>query len=108
MAGKTPKFDFLIEYVLALLEENNIILDDEQKKMYVPQILAQVELRLGLQMLSKLNEGQKKQFSELLDNPKTSPEQWNRFWHDSIPTFDAEVKSVLLAFAEKVKTIMSQ
>lgn len=107
MTQELPKFDFLIEYVLALLEKNNINLDEEQKKMYVPQILAQLELRLGLELMTKLNDEQKEEFSKMFEDFNTSSEQWNIFWHKSIPTFDEDVNLVLMAFAEKVKKILS-
>ncbi len=101
------QFGFLIEYVLALLDENKISLTDEQKKMYVPQLLAQVEMRLGMDLLPKLNEKQKEQLARLTNDPKTTNEQWKKFWHASIPTFENDVKVVLMKFAERVRQIMS-
>ncbi|TAN33845.1 hypothetical protein EPN28_01240 [Patescibacteria group bacterium] len=103
-----PKFDFLIEYILGLLEKNNINLTAEQKKIYVPQILAQVELRLGLKLLPLLNEKQKDKFVKLMNHDKTTPTEWSDFWHESVPTFDEDVQTVLMEFAEKVKTILAQ
>jgi hypothetical protein len=46
------QFDFLTEYVLELLKQNGLgNLSDEQKNAYVPQVLAPVEQRLGLELL---------------------------------------------------------
>jgi hypothetical protein len=108
MAQNTHQFDFLIEYVLALLEENKISLTDEQKKIYVPQILAQVELRLGLELLPKLTAPQKEKFVKLANNVNTTPGEWKIFWHSAVPSFEEEVKGVLIAFAEKIKQILAK
>lgn len=102
-----PKFDFLIEYVLALFEENKLNLTEEQKKLYIPQILGQIELRLGVELLPKLNAAQKEVFVKMTNDPKTTAMDWNKFWKDSVPTFDEDVKNILVKFAEKVKTILA-
>lgn len=102
----TPKFDFLIEYILALLEENKIELTDEQKKVYVPQILAQVELRLGLKLLPQLTDEQKDKFAKMV-NQEAGPQEWSKFWHEAVPAFDDDVKEVLMGFAEKTKQILA-
>lgn len=107
MAEVTPKFDFLIEYVLSLLETNNINLSVEQKGMYVPQLLAQVEMRLGLKLLPKLNDEQKEAFTDLTNSKNTTPQEWEKFWHESVPTFDEDVKEVLVEFAEEAKQILA-
>ena len=108
MATATRQFDFLIEYVLALLDENKLNLTDEQKKMYIPQLLAQVELRLGADLLPKLSATHKEQFAALANNQNTSPEQWKGFWHAAVPTFEEDVKTVLMKFAERVRQILIQ
>ena len=107
MAQATHHFDFLIEYVLALLEENDIKLTDDQKKMYVPQILAQVEMRLGLELLPKLRDADKEKFTKLSNNENASAEEWKKFWYAAVPTFEEDIKQVLVTFSEKVKQILA-
>lgn len=107
MSETKHQFDFLIEYVLALLEENKIILNDEQKKVYVPQIMAQVEMRLGLKLLPQLNEKQTERFVKMSNNAGTTPEEWSKFWHECLPNFESEVKEVLAVFTEKTKQMLA-
>lgn len=107
MAQTTHQFDFLIEYVLALLEENKIELSEEQKKIYVPQILAQVEMRLGVKLLPQLDAKQTDRFVKLSNNAKTTPEEWKSFWYESVPTFEEDMKSVLMEFAEKTRQLLA-
>lgn len=108
MAQTTHQFDFLIEYVLALLEENKIEMSEEQKKVYVPQVLAQLEMRLGLKLLPKLDDKQKDKFIKLMNNESTAAEEWKSFWYDSAPTFEEDLKEVLVEFSEKTKQILSK
>jgi len=107
MPKNTHHFDFLIEYVLALLEENGIELTDDQKKIYVPQILAQVEMRLGLELLPKLSDDQKTTFAKLANTEGTSAESWRKFWYQALPSFEEDIKNVLIDFSEKVKQILA-
>ncbi len=107
MAQTTHQFDFLIEYVLALLDENKIELSEEQKKIYVPQILAQVEMRLGSKLLPQLDGKQTDKFVKLSNNENTTPEEWKNFWYESVPSFEEDVKDILVEFAEKTKQILA-
>lgn len=107
MPQTTHQFDFLIEYVLALLDENKIELSEEQKKIYVPQILAQVEMRLGVKLLPQLDGKQTDKFVKLSNSENTTPEEWKSFWHESVPTFEEDVKDILTEFAEKTKQLLA-
>lgn len=102
MAKASMQLDFLIDFILSLLENNGIELTESQKKMYVPQLLAQVEARLGLQLLPKLNDAQKEKFAKLTNDKKTTPGEWKKFWY-AVSGFEEDVKSVLGDFAAKVK-----
>ena len=107
MSPTKHQFDFLIEYVLALLEENKISLTEEQKKIYVPQIMAQAEMRLGLKLLPQLDGKQTDKFVKLSNNENTSPEEWKKFWHDCVPNFAEQVKEILVEFSEKTKQLLA-
>lgn len=102
MAQSSMQLDFLIDFILTLLENNGIALTESQKKMYVPQLLAQVEARLGLQLLPKLNDAQKEKLAKLTNDKKTTPGEWKKFWY-AVPGFEEDIKSVLTDFAAKVK-----
>lgn len=107
MSPTKHQFDFLIEYVLALLEENKITLTEEQKKIYVPQIMAQVEMRLGLKLIPQLDGKQTEKFVKLTNNGSASSEEWKKFWYDSVPNFADQVKETLVEFSEKTKQLLA-
>ena len=102
----TGSFNFLVDYVLRLLTDNDIRLTEEQQKMYVPQLLSQVELRLGLELLPKLNDLQKNQFAAMTNDEHTTAEEWKDFWMASVPTFEEDVKMVLQTFAGRGKELL--
>jgi hypothetical protein len=103
----TPQFDFLTDYLLALLEENNISLTDEQKKIFLPRMLAQIEQRLGIELLPKLGDEDLSAFNDMLARDDVSSEEWEAFWQKAVPTFQEDVKSVLKSFAEEVSELLS-
>jgi len=93
----------LEELVLNILNENGFDkLDEEAKKEYLPQFLAQAEQRIGAALLPLLNEESGKQFVELTKS-KTTPEQWWSFWQENVPNFNDVVKEALSGFAQEVK-----
>jgi len=102
------QFDFLEGYVEALLIQNGLDnLTEQQKEIYIPQILSHLEQRIGIEMLPKLSEKKIKDFSKLLEKENTSPEEWKDFWYGAVDNFEEEVKQILLAFAERVKQILA-
>lgn len=103
-----PQFDFLTEYVLDLLKQNGMEgLTDEQKNVYIPQLLATAEERIGMALLPKLSDEQLKTFSRMVETEGTTPEAWSAFWKGSVPNFEGEVKMVLKQFAEEVRGILT-
>lgn len=102
------KIDFLQEFVLEVLKRNNLNFSEEQKIKFVPQILSLLEERIGLEMLPGLNDAQKEQFVKLSNNPHSAPKDWKNFWYSAVPSFEEELKIILLGFAEDVKRILSQ
>jgi hypothetical protein len=108
MAKETAsKFDFLTDYALALLEEHGVQLSDEQKSTYVPELLAEVEQRLGAALIPKLSDEQLASLDDLLQTEDTTPETWERFWRDALGTFEEDVKEVLRDFALEVKDLLA-
>ena len=102
------QFDFLASFVEDVLNQNGLDrLSDEQKRVYVPQVLARLEERIGLELIPKLSDAQVEELGRMLEKNESSPEEWKRFWQTSIPNFEEEVKTILLAFAEDVKRILA-
>lgn len=93
----------LEELILSILNENGFDkLDDEAKKTYLPQFMAQAEQRIGAALLPLLNEESANRFVELTKK-QAKPADWLTFWHDNIPNFDEVVKKTLTDFALEVK-----
>lgn len=82
-------------------------LDEEQINTFVPTLLAQLEQRIGIEMLPKLTEDHLDAFAKLIDNPDTTANDWQNFWYDSVPNFDVEIKRIMDSFAKDVKEVVS-
>ncbi|MBU0545952.1 hypothetical protein KKA13_01725 [Patescibacteria group bacterium] len=99
-----PEQNFLEEYVLKILQENGFEnLSDENRKLMLPQFVAQAEKRIGAALLPLLDEEKAKKFTELAQDEKTTPEIWWNFWNENIPNFTEVVKKELDSYAEEVK-----
>lgn len=97
----------LEELILGILNENGFEnLDEEAKKAYLPQFMAQAEQRIGMALVPLLSEESAKQFVELTKN-ETTPEQWWQFWQANVPNFNEVVKEALVGFAKEVKESFS-
>lgn len=93
----------LEELVLNILNENGFDkLDEEAKKTYFPQFMAQAEQRMGAALLPLLNEESANLFVELTKK-QVKPEEWLKFWHDNVENFDDVVKKTLGEYALEVK-----
>ena len=103
------QFDFLTEYVLELLKQNGLgDLTDEQKKTYLPQLLSQVEERIGLELLPKLSDANMEAFAGLAEKETTTPEEWKAFWYAAIPNFEGELQAILTGFTDEVRGILAK
>lgn len=103
------KFDFLEGYVLKLLDDNGLgNLSDEQKGMYVPQLLTLLEERVGLKLLPLLDDKGLDEFNKILEQDSATAETWKNFWYQNIPNFEDHIKDVLMEFADKVEQILAQ
>ncbi len=102
------QFNFLNEYLVRLLEENKISLTPEQQKTYLPQLLSHAQLRLGIELLPKLSPGNKERFAQLAENEETSADEWRQFWYAAIPTFEEDVKNILMKFSDRVTQLLGE
>ena len=102
------QFDFLEHFILDLLAQNGLgELDEDQRALYVPKLLAQLEQRIGLEMMPKLPEDKLDEFALLLDNEQTTAEEWQTFWYGAIEHFEQELQGVLTRFAADVTKILN-
>lgn len=102
-----PQFDFLTEYVLELLKANGFAnLTDQQRNVYVPALLAQVQERLGAEFLPKLSVENQNKFAALVEAESVNTDEWKKFWYEAVPNFEEQLKVVLAGFAEEVKQIL--
>ena len=99
--------DFFTGYVEDVLAKTDIgELSAEQKNVYIPQLVALLEERVGLELVPKLNEARMKQFAELVGK-ETTPAEWGSFWQTAVPNFSEEMKKILASFAGQVKHILA-
>jgi predicted methyltransferase len=92
----------LEELVVSVLNENGFgKLDEDAKKTYLPQFIAQAEQRLGAAMLPLLGEQSANEFVKLTKK-ETSSDEWYGFWKKNVPNFDLVVKKTLKDFASEV------
>ena len=100
--------NFLNDYVGALLKDLGLEdLNEEQRERYVPQLLRQVQDRIGIELIPKLSDEQLDRFSELANDAEASNEVWKDFWLSSIPDFDEELERILSEFAKEAREILS-
>ncbi len=104
-----PEYSFLEQYVLTVLEESGFgQLSEANRRVYLPQLVAEAEYYLGLYLMPKLSTEGADKFAALANSGETSPEKWQKFWQEAIPNFDAEVKNVLIKFADRVRNILAK
>lgn len=109
MSSKNSGFhlEFMEDYINELLEANNVNLTDDQKQVYVPQIMIQAEQRIGLELLPKLSEEHLDEFNMLMEKDGTSDEEWRIFWNKARPHIEDDVKEILTRFAEEVRGVLN-
>lgn len=100
---------FLENYITEVLQDSGLgKLSEANQRVYVPQLAAEAEYRLGLELIPKLNEEQAKHFSDMVSAEESSPTVWQNFWKQAVPQFDAIVQSVLKKFAEDCRKILAR
>ena len=113
MSQKNPidntglQFDFMKEYIEELLLANDVNLTEEQKSVYVPQLMTQAEQRLGIELLPKLSKESLEEFNDLIQADDTTDEQWKVFWSGALPTLEDDVKEILLKFTDEARDILN-
>lgn len=99
MAQQNP----MEELIVSILNANGFDeLDEDAKKMYLPQFVAQAEQRIGAALLPLLNKESAEQFAQLTKQ-ETTPEQWLAFWEKNVSNFSEVVKNTMDEFAAEVK-----
>ena len=100
------QFDFLEQFIVELLAQSGFgQLTEAQRLAYVPQLVAQAQERLGVELLPRLTDEQLEEFAAMVEKDGVTPEEWKTFWTGAVPNFDEEVKKVLQTFAADVRRI---
>lgn len=93
---------FLVQFVDEMLKETGLAnLTPEQKQIYVPQMTALLEQRIGLKLVPQLDETQMQNLADLADKD-ASAEAWKTFWYNAIPNFEEQIKNILSEFAAQI------
>ena len=94
---------FLQDQVRALLEQHGFNdLSEADKQAYLPQFLAEAERRIGQHVVPHLSEEAADTFIQMLENEKTTQEEWNSFWVGQVPQYEKVVEEALQSFAKDV------
>ncbi|HOX60592.1 MAG TPA: hypothetical protein PLV72_01135 [Candidatus Magasanikbacteria bacterium] len=103
-ANTPPKFDFLSAYVEKVLHDIGFIgLSEENKKMFLPQFVAQVQVRIGAAVMPLLDESAGSELDRLMNKEGVSEADWLKFWQTNVPNFQEVVDGVLGKFAGEMK-----
>ncbi len=103
------ELSFLENYIMEVLQDSGLgKLSSANRQVYVPQLAAEAEHRLGLELLPKLDQEQAKKFSDMVSAEESSPTVWQAFWKQAVPQFDTTVKSILKKFAEDCRKILAR
>lgn len=108
MANTAP-LSFAEQQVMEVLKQNGLgQISEANKQAYVPQLAAEVEYRLGLELMPKLNEAQAKECADLMDDEQATAETWAAFWRSAIPDFDSVVQRVLEKFSADCQKLLAK
>lgn len=101
--------DFLREYIVTLLDESGIATSftQEQKDRCTEELISIIQERIGLEFVPKLSDVDLKTFTSMVQNGKTNPKEWKQFWQKAIPSFEEDLKVLLVAFAQELKTLLA-
>jgi hypothetical protein len=95
--------NFLEETIEALFDETDLsLLTEEQKDIYRPQFLIELEARIGNAIMPQLDSEGLDEFVRMIDDPQTAAEDWNKFWTGHIPNFEALIKQTVSEFASEM------
>jgi len=110
MSNQTKKeYSFLDEYISEIIKNSKVgALSEENEKIYLPQLVAQAEVRLGSALMPKLDDKSAEEFTKLLNNEMSTSEEWQAFWRKSVSDFDEVVSKILIDFAEECKVILAK
>ncbi len=101
-----PKY-FLEEFAEDLLTKLGLPnLTETERQHFLPQIITNLELRLGDVLLPQVPDSAAPEFRSLSANDST-PEQWLAFWQKTVPNFQELVAQVLKDFAQESQNIFA-
>ncbi len=102
------KFNFLEEQILAVLENSGLKdLSEQNKAIFLPQLAAEAEYRLGLVMVEKLSEEQLAELVKLTERG-ASQKEMEKFWLTNVADFNEIVAKTMAEFAKDCQVILAK
>lgn len=101
------KLNFLEQVILDFLNTTSIgDLTKENAQAYLPQLVAEVQFRIGESLSPFLTEQSAMEFVRMVGNDGTSPEEWKNFWQKTVPNFEKIVDDTLKSFVLECANII--
>lgn len=101
------KLNFLEQVILDFLNTTSIgDLTKENAQTYLPQLVAEVQFRIGESLSPFLTEQSAAEFVRMAESDNTSPEEWKNFWQKTVPSFEKIVDDALKSFVAECADIM--
>lgn len=102
------KFSFLEQQILTVLENSGLgKLSEKNKEIFLPQLSAEAEYRLGAVLMQKLSEQQIQELVKLTDRG-ASAKEIEAFWVNNVPNFAQTVSQVMQDFGKECLDILSK
>jgi len=99
---------WLDQYISDLFDEHGFeSMTEEQRSDFVPQFSAQLQQRLGLATMKKLDQKAQIELEKIMEMDNLNQQMLDDFWKNNIPDHEKLVKKVLEDFAQEFKKIMA-
>ena len=82
-------------------------ISEEQRNEFIPQFSAQLQQRLGLAAMKRLDADAQKQLDTLLSDDALEAAMLQTFWQQHIPDYEKMVQEELQVFEKEFVTIMA-
>lgn len=79
----------------------------KNKEVYVPQLRAEIEIRLGAALMPELTPENAVTFAKMVEEEQMEQDVWQAFWRNVTPEYDQIVENVLLNFARECKALLA-
>lgn len=101
--------DFLRDFVLNLMDSVGLdSLDKDTKKRFVGQFTAQAERRIGIKLMPKLSDEDRKELAQMIEEGNTGGQEMNKFWSNKVDNYTDLVREALDEFAGEMREEMQK